>query len=85
MNLIKKCDVKNHPSPSHRTKIHLCPPLSGPDATAYSVAEPDASKADPSGFAEDSAAEHSSSIAPADRVADSSSAQPPAGPESVQA
>ena len=42
MSLIKKSDVKNHLSPRYRTKIHLCPPVSQPDATGYSVAEPDA-------------------------------------------
>jgi hypothetical protein len=85
MSLIKRSDVKNHPSPSHRTKIHLCPPLSEPDATGCSVAEPDASEADPSGFAEDFVAEHSSSIAPAHWVADSGSPQAPAGSKRAQA
>ena len=50
MSLIKKSDVKNHLSPHFRTKIHLCEPVSQPDATGYSVAEPDAINANPSQF-----------------------------------
>jgi hypothetical protein len=61
MSLIKKSDVKNHLSPRYRTKILLCRPLSQPDATGYSVAEPAGIKANPSDFATDFVAEHSSS------------------------
>jgi hypothetical protein len=61
MSLIKQSDVKNHLSPQFRTKIHLCPPESQPDATGFSAAEPDAIEANASGFAEDFVAEHSSS------------------------
>ena len=88
MSLIKKSDVKNHLSPRFRTKIHLCQPESQPDATGFSVAEPDAIKADPSGFAEDFVAEHSSSgvaLAPADPLTGSIRPQAPAVSKSVQA
>jgi len=61
MSLIKQSDVKNHLSPQFRTKIHLCEPVSQPDATGYSEAEPDAITADPSHFAKDFVAEHSTS------------------------
>ena len=60
MSLIKQSDVKNHLSPRYRTKIHLCQPVSQPDATGYSVGEPDIIKANPSNFAADFVAEHSS-------------------------
>lgn len=59
MSLTRKSDVKNHLSPRFRTKIHLCPPESQPDATGFSVAEPDATEAKLSIFAEDFVAEHS--------------------------
>ena len=79
MSLIKKSDVKNHLSPRFRAKIHLCPLVSQPDATGYSVAEPGAIKAKSASFAEDFLAEHSSSgvtVAPLDPVA--GSMEPPA-------
>jgi hypothetical protein len=60
MSLINRSDVKNHLSPRFRTEIHLCDPVSQPDATGYSVPEPDAIKAGPSTFAQDFVAEHSS-------------------------
>jgi len=60
MSLTKQSDVKNHLSPRFRTKLHLCEPVSQPDATGYSVPEPDAIKATPSTFAQDFVAEHSS-------------------------
>jgi hypothetical protein len=59
MSLIKQSDVKNHLSPHFRTKIHLCDPVSQPDATGYSVPETDAIKANASDFAKDFVAEHS--------------------------
>ena len=61
MSQVRKSDAKNHLPPRFHTKIHLCDPLSQPDATGYSVSEPDAIKADPSAFAQDFVAEHSSS------------------------
>jgi len=64
MTLIKERDAEHHPSPQLNTKIHLCPPVSQPDATGYSVVETDAVKADPSHFAEDFVAEHSTSGVP---------------------
>jgi hypothetical protein len=74
MSQIRQSDVKNHLSPGFRTKIHLCDPVSQPDATGYSVPEPEAVKADPSAFAMDFVAEHSLSgaaAAPADPAAGS--------------
>jgi hypothetical protein len=59
MSNIRQSDVKNHLSPRFRAKIHLCDPVSQPDATGFSGAEPDAT-AIPSGFAKDFLAEHSS-------------------------
>ncbi len=52
MSLIEQSDVKNRPSPRDPAKIHLCRPLSRPDTTNCSVAEPGAIQAH---------AEHSSS------------------------
>ena len=60
MSLIKKSDAENHLSPQVCSKIHLCEPVSQPDATGYSVAEPDIIKANPSNFTADFVAEHSS-------------------------
>jgi hypothetical protein len=41
MSLVKKTDVKNHLSPHHQKAIHLCAPLSQPDATGLSGDEPE--------------------------------------------
>ena len=86
MSLIKKSDVKNQLSPEFRTKIHLCEPVSRPDATGDTVAEADAIPANPSQFSEDIVAGHSSSglaIVPTDEVT-GSIPQAPATSESVQ-
>ena len=88
MSLIKKTDVENHLSPRDHTKIHLCPPVGPSDATGFSVAEPGTMKADPSSFAEDFVAEHSSSdtaVAPADPVTGSIRLQAPTLSKSAQA
>ena len=72
MSLVKGSDVKNHLSPRFRTKIHPWPLLSQPDATGFSVPEPDTISANSSEFAKDYVGEHSSSgvaVAPADPVA----------------
>lgn len=61
MSITKKSDVKNHLSARHRTEIHLYRPVSQPDATGFSLAEPGTIEPVPSGFAEDFVAEHSSS------------------------
>lgn len=63
MSNIRQSDVKNHLSLRFRTKIHLCEPVSQPDATGFSGADPDAIAANPSGFSEDFVREHSSSSA----------------------
>jgi hypothetical protein len=73
MSQIRQSDVTHHLPPRFHTKIHLCDPVSQPDATGYPVPEPDAIKADQSTFAtfaQDFVAEHSSSGA-ADPVAGS--------------
>jgi len=71
MSLIKKSDVKNHLSPQFRTKIHLCEPVSPPDAIGCAVPETGAIEAISANFAEDFVTEHSSSsavLAPSDPV-----------------
>ena len=62
---MSQSDGKNHLPARFHTKIHLCDPVSQPDATGYSVSEPDTIKADPSTFARDFVAEHSTSGAAA--------------------
>jgi hypothetical protein len=87
MSPIKRNDVKDSLHPPFLTKIHLCEPVSQPDATGYSVAEPDTIKANPSGFAEDFVAAHSSSglaVVPADPVTGSIYPQAPAASKSVR-
>jgi hypothetical protein len=87
MSPIKKSDVKNHLHPPFFTKIHLCEPVSQPDATGYCEAEPDAIKANPSGFSEDFVREHSLSglaAAPTDPVTGSIRRQAPSASKSVQ-
>jgi hypothetical protein len=74
MSNIRQSDVKNHLSARVRTKIHLCEPMSQPDATGFSGIEPQATKAETSAFADDFVVEHSSlgSIpVPDDRASDS--------------
>ncbi len=88
MSLIKQSDVKNHLSPRFRTKIHLCQPESQPDATGFSVAEPDAISATSLNFTEDFVAEHSASVASlagTDPVTGSIRPQPPTGSKSARA
>jgi len=87
MSLVKQSDVKNHLSSRYRSKIHLCQPESQPDATGFSVAEPDASKANPSSFVKDFVAEHSSSgagLAQSDPLIGSFGSQAPATSKSVR-
>jgi hypothetical protein len=84
----QKSDVKNHLSPRYRREIHLCQPASQPDATGFSVAEPGAIKSDPSDFAKDFLAEHSSSgtaLAPTDHLTGSIRPQAPTVSKSAQA
>ena len=88
MSQIRQSDVKNHLSPRFRTKIHLCDPVSQPDATGYSVAEPDAIQANPATFAEDFVAEHSSpseAASPGDHLPGSFRPEAPAASKSAQA
>jgi len=88
MSQIRQSDVKNHLSPRFRTTIHLCEPVSQPDATGYSVPEPDAIKANPSTFAQDFVAEHSLSgaaAAPAGPVTGSIRLHVPTASKSAQA
>jgi hypothetical protein len=37
---IRQSDAKNHLSPRFRTKIHLCPPETQPDASGFAHEEP---------------------------------------------
>lgn len=60
MSIIPKNDVANPVQPPFNAKIHLCPPVSQPDATGFSEPEPDAMIAAQSSFASDFVAEHSS-------------------------
>jgi len=87
MILIQQTDVKNV-SLRHRTEIYLSEPLTQPDATGFSAAEPKAIKAAWSNFANDFLAEHSASgatVAPPKPLPDSISSQPPAVSKSARA
>jgi hypothetical protein len=87
MSPSKRSDVRNHLHSPFLTKIHLCPPVSQPDATGYSVAELGTIEANPLGFADDFIAEHSSSglaFAPTDPVTGSIRPQAPAASKSVR-
>jgi hypothetical protein len=80
--------VKDQLSPRFHTKIHLCDPVSQPDASGYSAPEPDAINANPSTFVQDFVAEHSSSgaaVAPADPVIGSIRLLVPTASKSAQA
>jgi hypothetical protein len=54
MSIIEKNDVERH-----RRDINLRRPVSQPDPTGFSVAEPDAIKPNPSAFSDDYSTEHS--------------------------
>ncbi len=87
MSIIKQSDVKDHLSPRFRTEIHLCDPVSQPDATGYSVAEPVAIKASASSFTEDFVAEHSAprvAAAPGDHLPGSFRPETPTVSRSAQ-
>ncbi|MGB6690845.1 MAG: hypothetical protein WBE76_23675 [Terracidiphilus sp.] len=58
MSLLNQSDVKNHLSSRFRTKIHLQPPVSRPDATGLSAAEPGAKNTNPSEFVKDYSMDH---------------------------
>ena len=60
MSNISESNVKDPPSARFRTTIHLCEPVSQPDATGFSGAEPAAVAANPPNFANDFVGEHSS-------------------------
>ncbi|MGO9326236.1 MAG: hypothetical protein ACLP07_16910 [Terracidiphilus sp.] len=92
MSTINRTDVKYHMRPPFLTKIHLCPPErppeSQPDATGFSEPEPDAMKAQSSGFAADFVAEHSSptsSAAPGRHLPGSLHPEAPTVPKSAKA
>ena len=88
MSQIRQSDVKNHLSPRFRTKIHLCDPITQPDATGHSVPEADAIQANSSTFAQDFVAEHSSpsvTAAPGDHLPGSFRPEAPAVSKSAQA
>jgi len=65
MTIIEKRDVKNHLSLRHSKDIFLCESASQPDATGYSLAEPDAVSAKSSEFAKDYCADHTIAVTPA--------------------
>jgi hypothetical protein len=72
VNNIPKSDVNNPLPPRFSEKIHLCEPVSQPDATGFSGAETDAIEADATVPADNFAAEHSSAgpaVAPGRPVA----------------
>ena len=53
MSIIEKSDIERH-----RRDINLCRPITQPDATGFSVAEPDVVKPNPSTFLHDYSREH---------------------------
>ena len=71
MSITEKRDVKNHLSLRHSKDIFLCAPLSQPDATGYSLAEPAATRANPSAFTRDYSAEHTIAVMPSSPAAKS--------------
>ncbi len=82
--LNKRSDVKSHVHSPFLTKVHFVQP----DATGSSGTEPNTSKADPLGFAQDFVAEHSSSdvaVAPTDPLTGSIRPQESAVSKSAQA
>jgi len=81
MSLIKKSDVKNHLSPRHRTKIHLCEPVDQVAAIDYAVAAPDATTAELSPFANDYSTEHTISGVASTPTANLTSPTLPRAPE----
>jgi hypothetical protein len=88
MSLIEKSDVKDQLSPRDSTKIHLCEPVSQPDATGFSEAEPEATQSKPTVFAKDFVAEHSTAgaaVTPNDRVTVSNGPKAMANKKSAQA
>lgn len=54
MSIFEKIDTARH-----RRDIYLCRPMSQPDATGFSGAEPDPIEPNPSAFIEDYSTEHS--------------------------
>ena len=81
MTIIEKKDTKNHLSLRHNKDIFLCPPLSQPDATGYSLADADATRANQSAFAADYSGEHTIAEVPATRTVSSTGATDAQGPE----
>jgi|HubBroStandDraft_1064217.scaffolds.fasta_scaffold30591_3 hypothetical protein len=68
MSFAKKSDVKYHPSPRVRATAYFCVSVNDPDPSGYAmpgsvISEVDAIQADPSDFAADFFAEHSSPAA----------------------
>jgi hypothetical protein len=53
MSIFEKIDTTRH-----RRDINLCKPVSQPDATGFSVEEPDATKLNPPAFSDDYSTEH---------------------------
>jgi hypothetical protein len=88
MSLLRKSDVKNHPSPRFRAELYLWPPKSQTDAASSSVAESDKTNKSLSAFALDFIEEHSSSgtcLAGADPATNTIRFQAPTISKSAQA
>ena len=82
----KRCQRPSVSPRQHKDPI-LCEPVSQPDATGFSDSEPDAVDANPSVFAKDFVAEHSSAgaaVAQGNRLISSFGSQVPAKPKSVR-
>jgi hypothetical protein len=85
---ISQSDVKSHLSLRFPVKIHLCEPLSQPNAMGFSVAEPETMNANRLNFAEDFIAEHSfmgTVVTPAGQVSNSIRSQAASMSKSAQA
>lgn len=88
MSIFKKSDVKNHLSLRFRTKTYLNVPVSQPHATGITVALSGVTGANPSLFAEDYSAEHTTggaSSAPSANSTGSTGSQKPETSKSAQA
>jgi hypothetical protein len=81
MSLISQSDVNNDPSPHYRSKIHLCDPVSRPEATGSSVVETGAIRATSSPFAKDYLAEHTLAAIPATPTTNSTDSTESQAPE----
>jgi hypothetical protein len=77
MSISNKNDLKIDLPPRLHRDLHLYEPASQPDATGYSVAEPDTISANASPFARDYSAEHMLAAIPAKSTGTSASSAEP--------